>query len=35
MRKDSLKHVNDSKTFIEYSNMNNIYKNIDEYYPNA
>ena len=30
-----LKHFNDSKGFIEYSNdMNNIYKNIDEYNPN-
>ena len=30
-----LKHLNDSKAFIEYSNdMNNIYKNIEEYNPN-
>ena len=30
-----LKHFNDSKTFIEYPNdMNDIYKNIDEYIPN-
>ena len=30
-----LKHFNDSKAFIEYSNeMNNIYKNIEEYNPN-
>ena len=30
-----LKHLNDSKGFIEYSNdMNDIYKNIEEYYPN-
>ena len=28
-------HVNDSKAFIEYSNnMDNIYKNIEEYNPN-
>ena len=28
----SLKHCNDSKAFIEYSNdMKNIYENIDEY----
>ena len=31
----SLKHCNDSKAFIEYSNdMKNIYENIDEYNPN-
>ena len=30
-----LKHLNDSKAFIEYSNdMENIYKNIEEYNPN-
>ena len=30
-----LKHFNDSKAFIEYSNdMNDIYKNIEEYNPN-
>ena len=30
-----LKHFNDSKAFIEYSNdMDNIYKNIEEYNPN-
>ena len=30
-----LKHLNDSKAFIEYSSdMNNIYKNIEEYNPN-
>ena len=30
-----LKHLNDSKAFIEYSNdMNDIYKNIEEYNPN-
>ena len=29
-----LKHFNDSKTFIGYSNdMYDIYKNIEEYYP--
>ena len=29
------KHFNDSKTFIKYSNdMDNIYKNIEEYNPN-
>ena len=29
------KHFNDSKAFIEYSNdMDNIYKNIEEYNPN-
>ena len=29
------KHFNDSKTFIEYSNnMDDIYKNIEEYNPN-
>ena len=29
------KHFNDSKHFIEYSNnMNDIYKNIEEYNPN-
>ena len=31
----SLKRFNDSKDFIEYSNdMDNIYKNIEEYNPN-
>ena len=30
-----LKHLNDSKVFIEYSNnMDNIYKNIKKYNPN-
>ena len=30
-----LKHLNDSKAFIEYSNdMNDIYKNIEEHNPN-
>ena len=30
-----LKHLNDSKAFIEYSNdMDGIYKNIEEYKPN-
>ena len=30
-----LMHFNDSKLFIEYSNdMDNIYKNIEEYNPN-
>ena len=30
-----LKYLNDSKAFIEYSNdMNEIYKNIEEYNPN-
>ena len=30
-----LKHFNDSKAFIEYSNdMDDIYKNIEEYNPN-
>ena len=30
-----LKYFNDSKAFIEYSNdMNDIYKNIEEYNPN-
>ena len=29
-----LKHLNDSKAFIKYSNdMNDIYKNIEEYNP--
>ena len=29
-----LKHFNDSKTFIEYSNdMDDVYKNIDEWNP--
>ena len=31
----NLRYLNDSKTFIEYSNdMNGIYKNIEEYNPN-
>ena len=31
----SLKHLNDSKAFIECSNgMDDIYKNIEEYKPN-
>ena len=30
-----IKHFNDSKAFIEYSNdMDDIYKNIEEYNPN-
>ena len=30
-----LKYLNDSKVFIEYSNdMDDIYKNIEEYNPN-
>ena len=30
-----INYLNDSKTFIEYSNdMNDIYKNIEEYNPN-
>ena len=30
----STKHLHDSKAFIEYSNnMDNIYKNIEEYNP--
>ena len=30
-----LRHFNDSRAFIEYSNdMDNIYKNIEEYNPN-
>ena len=30
-----LKYFNDSKAFIEYSNdMNDIYKNIEDYNPN-
>ena len=30
-----LKHFNDSKVFIEYSNdMDDIYKNIEEFNPN-
>ena len=30
-----LKHFNDSKNFIEYSNdLNDVYKNIEEYNPN-
>ena len=30
-----LKHFNDSKTFIEYSNdLDDVYKNIEEYNPN-
>ena len=32
MKSTGLKHFNDSKAFIEYSNdMDNIYKNIEEY----
>ena len=27
-------HFNDPKAFIEYSNMHDVYKNIDEYNPN-
>ena len=31
----SLKHLNDPKAFIEYSNyLDNIYKNTEEYNPN-
>ena len=31
----SLKYLNDSKSFIEYSNdMDDIYKNVEEYNPN-
>ena len=31
----SINHLNDPKTFIEYSNdMNDVYKNIDNYNPN-
>ena len=31
----SLKYLNDSKNFIEYSNgMDDIYENIEEYSPN-
>ena len=31
----SSKHLNDSKPFMEYpNNMDNIYKNIEEYNPN-
>ena len=31
----SLKHFNNSKAFIEYSNnMDGIYKNVEEYNPN-
>ena len=31
-----LKYLNDTKAFIEYSNdMNDIYKNIEEYNPNT
>ena len=34
-KRAGLKHCNDSETFIEYSNdMNDIYKNIEEYHPN-
>ena len=30
-----IKHLNDSKAFIEYSNtMNDVYENIDNYNPN-
>ena len=30
-----LKHLNDSKAFVEYSNdMDDIYNNIEEQYPN-
>ena len=33
--KTGLKHFNDSKTFIEFSNeMDDIHKNIEEYNPN-
>ena len=35
MRNSGLKHFGDSKAFIEYSkNMDDIYKNIEEYNPN-
>ena len=31
----SLKHLNDSKSFVEYSNdMDDIYKNVEGYNPN-
>ena len=34
-KRTGLKHFNDSKAFIEYSNdMDDIYKNIEEYNPN-
>ena len=34
-KKKSLKHFNNSKAFIEYSNnMDGIYKNVEEYNPN-
>ena len=34
-QKTGLKHLNDSKAFIEYSNnMDDTYKNIEEYNPN-
>ena len=34
-KKKSLKHFNNSKAFIEYSNnMDDIYKNVEEYNPN-
>ena len=33
--KTDLKYLNDSKAFIKYLNdMDDIYKNIEEYYPN-
>ena len=32
---EGIKHLNDSKAFIEYTNtMNDVYKNIDNYNPN-
>ena len=35
MEKCSPKHLNDSKAFFEYlNNIDNIYKNIEEYSPN-
>ena len=34
-KRTGLKHFNDSKAFIEYSNdMDGIYKSIEEYNPN-
>ena len=35
MENTDLKYLNDSKAFIKYSNdMDDIYKNIEEYNPN-
>ena len=34
MKSTGLKHFNDSKVFIEYSNdIDDIYKNVEEYNP--